>query len=238
MIRGKRVNNKKNKRNKKKDNKEKTNQNNNNNNKTCKTNTSVSVMDYCRTLINTFDDLDIIYTNCPISEENFYFNEKFKQTIINVFKWKSDNPEHLTDAHIFTKLFNDEIQYWGINGRTASYFDNFNRIYYNENQFNNKKAKYPFYFNSLVDLYDEYNVYSEVVLMVSELLPSKIEFSRRVLFGRVIEIINLGPLQDYIEIPLEIPILNDYLNRYSFFLFGNFRLQWCFCFYSSIFTSS
>jgi len=217
MNRQRRVNNNKNK----KKNNKKIQQNSNNNTNTTKEghnefNTKTSVKVYSPTLLNILSKLDIIYTNTLLSLGDT-FNETFKTTLVEVFKRKSQNAEHLLHATEFTHQYNYVNQYWDGNGRTSSYFNNFNRLYYNDKQFDNKEAVFPFSFEELVQLYRTFNVYSEVVLMVSELLPSKIEFSRSVLFGRVIKTQNLGSLKSEIKIPLELG-LEDYLNRYSFFL--------------------
>ncbi|ORY55395.1 hypothetical protein LY90DRAFT_507143 [Neocallimastix californiae] len=166
MTNIRRTNNKKNKR--KKNNKKKNNPqantntanssviNNNNNNNEIKTVTSIS--EYRNTLVHALDEIDVIYTSTILNQENFNFNEKYKEAIINVFKKKSDNPDHLVYAKFFSNLFNDENGYWDINGRTNSYSNNFNRIFYNENQFQRKKMIYPISFKSLFHLYNEYNV--------------------------------------------------------------------------------
>ncbi|OUM56421.1 hypothetical protein PIROE2DRAFT_18983 [Piromyces sp. E2] len=178
--------------------------------------TTTSVLQYYEQLLCISSVTDIIYMNTLLSLDTT-FNKEFKQTLIEVFKRKSPHSEHLTDAEVFTKTFNQVNQYWNANGRTNSYYNNFNRIYYNDKQLKNKKAIYPFSFADLVHLYQKYKVYSKVVLMVSEMLPSKIEFSRNVLFGRVIKTVDLGPLKPDMEILLVLG-LNDYLNGYSYFI--------------------
>eukprot|EP00833_Pecoramyces_ruminatium_P003934 jgi/Orpsp1_1/1177966/evm.model.c7180000063576.1 len=228
----KRVNNKKNKRNKKKNSKKNQQQQqqqqqnssssvstttstiNNNSNNEIRSNTSLK--DYYPILFYILNELDIIYVDSVLSLQSI-FNEIFKQIFRDVYIRRNPNPEYVLEDKKIAETFNESSQYWDYSGRTCSYGNNFNRMYYNERQLQNRKAIYPFSFGELALLYRKYNVYTEVVLMISELLPSKLEFSRHVLFGRVIKSINLGPLKSEIEIPLKLPV-EDFLNRYTFFI--------------------